>query len=343
MADLIQFRRDTSANWASSNPVLAQGELGLETNTTKYKIGDGTTAWNSLPYGALSGAVGALDIQEAPTPPTAPVSGISLYAGSIAGRMMPRYVGPSGIDTALQPLLARNKIGYWCPPGNSSTIPGVLGFTAYTAVGTATARNVSTANMFTRMRRLGYVSAASAGSIVSTRVAAGQVALGDESGLGGFFKVIRFGISDLAEVEGARMFVGMSFTTSAPTNVEPSTLASRIGVGHGSSDTNLKIFYGGTGTSTPIDLGPNFPITHGSENVYELAMFSPPNENGIVILQVTRLNTGHTAVATLGPSNGINLPLPSVLLSYSWNYRTNNGTALAVGLDIMSDYIETDY
>lgn len=50
MADIIQLRRDTSANWTTANPVLAQGELGLETNTRKIKVGDGATAWNSLPY-----------------------------------------------------------------------------------------------------------------------------------------------------------------------------------------------------------------------------------------------------------------------------------------------------
>jgi len=48
----IQVRRDTAATWAnvSKNPVLAQGEIGLETDTGKFKIGDGTTAWNSLTY-----------------------------------------------------------------------------------------------------------------------------------------------------------------------------------------------------------------------------------------------------------------------------------------------------
>lgn len=50
MALLIQLRRDTSANWTSSNPTLAQGEMGLETDTNKFKFGDGITAWNSLPY-----------------------------------------------------------------------------------------------------------------------------------------------------------------------------------------------------------------------------------------------------------------------------------------------------
>jgi hypothetical protein len=50
VADIIQIRRDTAANWASANPTLAQGELGTESDTTKIKIGDGTTAWNSLDY-----------------------------------------------------------------------------------------------------------------------------------------------------------------------------------------------------------------------------------------------------------------------------------------------------
>ena len=50
MADLIQIRRDTASNWTSANTVLAQGELGAETDTSKIKIGDGSTVWNSLGY-----------------------------------------------------------------------------------------------------------------------------------------------------------------------------------------------------------------------------------------------------------------------------------------------------
>lgn len=46
----IQVRRDTAANWTSANPTLAAGELGLETNTLKLKLGDGSTAWTSLAY-----------------------------------------------------------------------------------------------------------------------------------------------------------------------------------------------------------------------------------------------------------------------------------------------------
>ena len=46
----IQLRRDTAANWASVNPVLASGEPAFETDTGKFKIGDGITAYNSLDY-----------------------------------------------------------------------------------------------------------------------------------------------------------------------------------------------------------------------------------------------------------------------------------------------------
>jgi len=50
MADLIQLRRDTAANWTSASPVLAVGELGIETDTLKIKVGNGATAWASLGY-----------------------------------------------------------------------------------------------------------------------------------------------------------------------------------------------------------------------------------------------------------------------------------------------------
>ena len=53
MAVQIQFRRDTAANWTTANPTLAQGELGLELDTARYKIGNGSTAWNSLAYSSL--------------------------------------------------------------------------------------------------------------------------------------------------------------------------------------------------------------------------------------------------------------------------------------------------
>jgi len=47
---LIKLRRGTASQWESVNPVLALGEPGFESDTFKFKIGDGTTEWNSLNY-----------------------------------------------------------------------------------------------------------------------------------------------------------------------------------------------------------------------------------------------------------------------------------------------------
>lgn len=52
MAVRIQFRRGVSTDWTSVNPTLSIGEFGYETDTRLFKIGDGSTAWNSLPYSA---------------------------------------------------------------------------------------------------------------------------------------------------------------------------------------------------------------------------------------------------------------------------------------------------
>lgn len=343
MAVQIQFRRDTAANWTSSDPILADGELGLETDTLAYKIGNGADAWTALGYPVLSGEFPSVLFDDPGSDPSPPAADkMLLYTRALAGRQLAKIIGPSGQDTYLQPFLARNKIGYWCPPGNATTVPGVLGYTAVTAVGTPTTRTVATTSMLTRMRRIGYASAAGAGSLASVRVAVAQITLGNGSGLGGFTKVIRFACADPATVAGARQFCGVSATTGAPTNVEPSTLVNCVGVGHGAADTNLKIFYGGSAAQTPIDLGANFPANTLSADVYELALFAPVDADNEVYYEVTRLNTGHVATGLLTGTAGTALPAATTLLTYCWNYRTNNATALAVGLDICSDYIETD-
>lgn len=46
----FRVRRDTAANWTSVNPVLLDGEIGHEEDTTNTKFGDGVSTWNELPY-----------------------------------------------------------------------------------------------------------------------------------------------------------------------------------------------------------------------------------------------------------------------------------------------------
>jgi hypothetical protein len=70
----IQLRRGTAAQWTSANPTLAAGEQGWESDTNKLKIGNGSTAWNSLSY-AITGAAGTV---------TSITAGTGLSGGTIS-------------------------------------------------------------------------------------------------------------------------------------------------------------------------------------------------------------------------------------------------------------------
>ncbi len=323
----------------------AGADTNIQFNDGGIFGGEADFAWdkvnNSLDLGGVDTGITMMGVTNEPV---SPASGqLEFYSKAVSGRMMPKWIGPSGLDSIVQPMVAFNKVGWWNPPGNATTVPGVMGFTAPTVVGTTTTRAVATTNLFTRTRRLGYVSSTTAGSLASARVTAAQYSVGDGAGLGGFFYVTRFGVSDASVLTSARQFVGLCNSTSAPTNVEPSTLTNCIGVGKNAADTNLRIFYGGSSAQTPIDLGVNFPINTRNTDMYELILFAPTNVNNQVHYRVTRLNTGDIASGTLTAGTpGTQLPASSTLLSHRV-WRSNNASAVAVGIDVASIYIETDY
>jgi len=84
MAIQIQFRRGTAQEWTSVNPILAEGEMGIETDTNLFKIGNGNSTWTSLAYGGLRG-----------------FSGSSGFTGSVGNTAVQNvlYVSKSGNDS----------------------------------------------------------------------------------------------------------------------------------------------------------------------------------------------------------------------------------------------------
>ena len=285
---------------------------------------------------AESSTLATLTLPDTPNPTVPSDSYGTIFIKKIAGRVMAAQIGPSGLDTTLQANLGGNKVAMWMPPGGSTTAPGVFGMAALTATGTATARTVAIINLLSRMTRLGYVSAATAGALAGAREAVAKFTTGAGPGLGGFFARYRFGISDPATVAGARMFVGLDALTAAPTNIDPSTKVNCIGVGQIGTSDNLHIIRGNATAKTPIDLGVSFPANTNAD-AYELNLFAPPA--GGCYWQVRRLNTTFEATGFL-PSTEI--PVATQLLCHQL-WRCNNATALAVGLDVCGIYIETDH
>ncbi len=108
MAVKIQIRRDSAADWTSNNPVLAEGEIGLELDTKKWKIGDGATAWTTLLY--YNGNVTATKIDDL----TDGDDNTDLNASTSKHGLMPKFPNTAGGNYL-------DESGTWSvPPGGSA-------------------------------------------------------------------------------------------------------------------------------------------------------------------------------------------------------------------------------
>ena len=96
------MRRGTAAQWSTANPILASGEHGYETDSGKEKIGNGATAWNTLPYSQAIGAGPA-----GPTGPTGPTGSLGPTGPT----------GPQGIQGTLGPT---GLVGQGVPVGGTA-------------------------------------------------------------------------------------------------------------------------------------------------------------------------------------------------------------------------------
>lgn len=280
----------------------------------------------------------------AATAHSAPPAGYSsVYQQAWAGRAVPAFLGNDGVEQMLQTQLARSKPAIWLPPGNA-LVPGVLGMPAWTTTGTATARSIATTSKATRLKRLGYVSAATAGSLAYQYQSLAQIACGTGTVAdgGGFLCVLQFVPSNAAAVSGERFFAGISSSVAAPTNVEPSTLTNCIGVAQLSTDaTQLYLVYGGSSAQTAIGLGAaNFAGGTLSTTAFEIAIFAPSGAANTYYVQVTNLNNGAVFTTTLSGGSAV-VPQSSTLLA-ARIWKTNNATASAVGYDLASAYISSE-
>jgi hypothetical protein len=273
------------------------------------------------------------------TPATPAADTLGLFARKVGGRMLPAIIGPSALDTSLQPHFGRNKISYVQPIGNSTTL-NTMGL-SMTAAGSATAANVATTNRHTYMRRIEYlVTTAATTAVAGLRHAANQFSIGAPSaGNGGFHMITRWGPATGVATTTSRAWCGMR-PTAAPTDMEPSTLINAVGMGWDAADTNIQFMHNdGAGTATKIDLGASFPVpTVDRTSVYEIALFSPPGTTQSVSYEITDLASGAVASGTVTTD----LPSTSTLLAPQLQMSVG-GTSSVIGVAVMGMYIETDY
>lgn len=279
-------------------------------------------------------ASGSLQLAAVSNEPASPAAGnMKVYAKEIAGRMILKSVGPTGLDTPYQPALFANNVAMILP--STSTTITVWGM-PNTTVGTASTPTIANTNFKTAMRRVLVTSATTANSASELRSAQMLVWRGNAAGLGGFFYAARFSVN--STTANQRLFSGLiSSTAATSTSVAPSAIVNMIGVGWDSADANLQIMSNNSsGTATKVDLGSGYPA-NTTTAVYELILYAPPNAS-TVGYRVQRLDNGTSTSGTISTD----LPANNLMLSHH-QYMNNGGTAAAVALEVNRVYVESDY
>lgn len=242
-------------------------------------------------------------------------------------------VDPTGVYDSLDAHIVRNKIARFVPHGNG------VGFTRSGCSevwpeGTLTPRTIASTNDITRLKRCGIVSpATTTGACGWTHDNAG-VFIGDGT-RGGFTTYAKFIISDASLVATARMFCGATADVSTPANTDPSGMLNSIGFGRGNTQNTMRLYYGGSAAQASIDLGASFPVNTTSTDIYEIGLFAFPKLANKIGYFVKRTLTGDTAHGILSAAtSGVQLPSPNTPLNPFRFFRSTNGTATAVGIDL---------
>jgi hypothetical protein len=339
---------ETSVTTGTGTLTLAGAVTGFRTFTSKHLTGE-LVSYAAETVDANGNSAGAWEIGFGVLLTANTLSRLVVMESSNAGALV-NFAGNLRVWSNQNAFLGADgfiasQASSWLPAGGSSSAPGVLGMLAFTVLGTATTRASAVTNRLTRAKRLGYVSAATAAALAGVYINSSNAVfstIGDGTN-GGFFYKIRFGTSDPAAVSGARSFIGLRNSVAAPTNVEPNTLTNSIGVGQQSTGTNLFLLQGGSAAQAAVDLGVNFPAAGLSTDIYELTLFAPRTKNNMVLYNLERIGTTFVSAGLLpNATPGTTLPANTTFLAPGI-WRTNNATALAVGLDVAGVVSYADY
>ena len=243
-------------------------------------------------------------------------------------------IDPTNIYSSLHAHIVRNRISRAVAQGNNSTSIHRNGCDEIWPEGTLTARAIAATSDITRSRRIGIISPALTTSVCGLYHSNAGGFIGNGTS-GGFTFYAKFMISDASLVTTARMFVGVSSNVSVPTNTDPAAMFNSIGFGRGNTQNTMQLYYGGSATQASIDLGANFPVNTASTDIYEIGLFAFPKLANKVGYFVKRTLTGQTAHGILSAATaGVQLPNNTTALSLFRAFRSTNGTATAVALDL---------
>jgi len=269
------------------------------------------------------------------TDPAAPAAGfMELYSKIIAGRSMPKFIGPSGVDSALQPALFQNRCILWTP--GTGTAPLYSGQTG--TVGATCSHPTPTVGAIgTVISRAQFTTTTTAGNAAGLRSPLATALIGNATSRGGFFYNARFNQGSL-HTTGVQKMVGLSSSTAALAGEPSSSMNDFVGMCLDSTDANWQFSRRtGTGAATKINLG----VAAAANQLFELTMFIPPSGTSLTVRILQWNNDGSSTVLL---DDSYNTVLPAVTTFLGLHFQVRNGAlAAAHNMALSRIYLESDF
>jgi hypothetical protein len=294
--------------------------------------------WRGIDINTYDDVNHCLIMPNAPTTPPTPNTGSGLlYSESVAGRTSPEWKDESGVDYMLQSCMMDKRIGTIKATPNVAAVV-VAGMSQPTVILAGAAVAVTNTSRYTRIPKVASTSSPAAGLASGFYSPANGTLMSLSNGTsGGFLISILYGNGDT--LAGSIAFAGLRAITTAPSGtIEPSTFTDCIGIGAGTADTTMSLYYGGSAAQTAISL----PAYYKSGSMYlRLTLYAPLNEANTIYYKVNDITTSTTPVTgkITATTPGVELPLNTAAL-YWRCHRGNNATATASSTYLSQVYFE---
>lgn len=308
----------------------------VQVNVNGVATGDPDFTWNTTTKElGLNGTNTSMLFSAITTEPSAPpASTLRIYSKNISGRILPKWVGPAGLDTIFQPAFFGNNITMWNP---TTATAGVWLGTAGAGAGTYSTQLPTFTNRYTSAKRGRWANVVTtANQVLGQRNTEAMYFRGSISGAGGFFFFARFGFDTWTA--GGRLFVGMH-TSTAVVSANPSAATNIVGFGIDAGDTAITFMHNdGTGTAVKETIAGQPALANN--NGYDAYIFCKPNDSE-VFYRLVDINTNTEIV---NASVTIDLPVATTGLTagaLASNAALTPVNSIILGLNRI--YVETDY
>jgi len=336
------WRGDGSWATPAGGGTVGGADTQIQYNNAGAFGGSANLTWNNTTNTlGLNGTDTEILLNGITTEPSAPPAGdLYIYSKAVAGRMLPKWKAPSGVDTSFQSSLGFNTIQLWTP---SLTSTGVgFGNVWPAGTGTFTSPLPTSTNAGTQLRRSMFANVATTtnqilGITGSTAAQIPSFWRGNSAGNGGFFMQTRF-TTELVPATTIRLFVGLTSMTTGAAAADTVT-GNVAGLSHITTDGLTTMAFMTRDNTTTTRTTFTVP-SMASGKAYDFTMYAKPNDT-VIYYRLVDLLTGLTIVDS---STSTTLPLNTVFLGpqVQMSNGTANTTVNTTAIGINKIYIESD-